>query len=246
MSIKRIAVIMAMMAEAKPFIDRLDLKKHIDVFPRGVPMEAYNGEIRGSEIFLVWNGKDSDYNVDNVATQPATLSAYLTVQTFKPDIVISAGTAGGLAKRGGEIGDVYLSCGKFRYYDRRIPYTDFPKYGIGSYPSLDVSAIARDLNLKMGEVTTGNSLETIEKDLQIIESYQASIKEMEAAAIAWVCRLFGTPMFAVKAIVDLLDVEEPSHEQFSDNLAMGSANLQKVIIDVLEYCAGKNVAQLAA
>lgn len=159
------------------------------------------------------------------ATQPATLAAYLAITEIKPDIIISAGTAGGLAKRGAVIGDGYLSCGVFRYHDRRIPYTDFPAYGVGSYPSANVSAIARDLNIKLGEVSTGNSLETIKRDLDIIESSPASIKEMEAAAIAWVCRLFGTPMFAIKAIVDLLDGEIPSHQQFSEYLNLGSSNL---------------------
>lgn len=33
--------------------------------------------------------------VDNVGTVPAALSTYLAAQAFKPDIIISAGTAGG-------------------------------------------------------------------------------------------------------------------------------------------------------
>ncbi len=244
-SIKNIAVIMAMMDEAKPFIDSLRLKKKSGIFPNQVPMEVYIGKRSNLQITLIWNGKDSDYNVDNVATQPATLATYLTITEIKPDIIISAGTAGGLAKRGGEIGDVYLSTGVFRYHDRRIPYTDFPEYGIGSYPSADVSAIARDLNLKLGEVYTGNSLETIQRDLDMIESSHACIKEMEAAAIAWVCRLFGTPMFAVKSIVDLLDSETPSYEQFSEYLSLGSSNLQKSLLNVIDYCDGKNIDDLA-
>lgn len=51
---------------------------------------------------------------------PAALTAYLAIQTFKPDLVISLGTAGGFKAKGGEIGDVYLSTG-FANHDRHIP-----------------------------------------------------------------------------------------------------------------------------
>ncbi len=34
---------------------------------------------------------------------------------------------------------------------------------------------------------------------------QAAVKEMEAAAIAWVCGLYGKPLLCVKAITDIVD-----------------------------------------
>lgn len=37
------------------------------------------------------------------------------------------------------------------------------------------------------------------------QAHGATIKEMEAAAIAWSANLFGTPMFCVKAITDIVD-----------------------------------------
>jgi 5'-methylthioadenosine nucleosidase len=245
MVIKNIAVIMAMMDEAKPLIDNLILTEQFDMFHKQLPFKVFTGKIDNLNVDLIWNGIDSKYNVDNVATQPATLATYLAITNLNPDIIISAGTAGGVAKRGAEIGDIYLSCGVFRYHDRRIPYTNFPEYGVGSYPSVDVSSIARDLNFKLGEVSTGNSLELIERDFEIIESHQSVVKDMEAAAIAWVCRLLGIPMFAVKAIVDLLDGEKATHEQFSEYLSLGSSNLKQAIIDVIAYCKGKTVADLA-
>ena len=33
----------------------------------------------------------------------------------------------------------------------------------------------------------------------------AAVKEMEAAAVAYVAALFGTPLLAVKAITDIVD-----------------------------------------
>jgi nucleoside phosphorylase len=60
------------------------------------------------------------HGVDNVGTVPAALTAYLAIQTLKPDLVISLGTAGGFKAKGGEIGDVYISTG-FANHDRHIP-----------------------------------------------------------------------------------------------------------------------------
>jgi 5'-methylthioadenosine nucleosidase len=41
--------------------------------------------------------------VDNVGTVPAALTTYLAIQAFKPDIVISAGEAGGSSGRLGAL-----------------------------------------------------------------------------------------------------------------------------------------------
>ena len=60
------------------------------------------------------------HGVDNVGTVPASLTAYLAIQTLKPDIVISIGTAGGFKAKGGEIGDVYVATA-FANHDRHIP-----------------------------------------------------------------------------------------------------------------------------
>jgi hypothetical protein len=58
--------------------------------------------------------------VDNVGTVPAAVTAYLAAQEFQPDLIISAGTAGGFRSKGAGIGDVFLAKG-FANHDRRIP-----------------------------------------------------------------------------------------------------------------------------
>ena len=59
------------------------------------PCVTYSGEFSGLKVHLVWNGRCTTNHVDNVGTVPAALSSYLAIQAFKPDVVISAGTAGG-------------------------------------------------------------------------------------------------------------------------------------------------------
>ena len=59
------------------------------------------------------------HGVDQVGTVPAALTAYLAIQAFHPDLLISIGTAGGFKARGGAIGDIYVGQSVMNH-DRRI------------------------------------------------------------------------------------------------------------------------------
>jgi nucleoside phosphorylase len=45
---------------------------------------------------------------------------------------------------------------------------------------------------------SGNSLDATERCMEIMLAEKAAVKEMEAAAIAWVARLFPAPLVCVK------------------------------------------------
>ncbi len=226
---------MAMQSEAESLIQGLDLGRQEHSFRSGIPFEVYQGAFGTVRLSIITSGIDPDYHVDNVATVPATLMTYLAIDKFTPELLLNAGTAGGMAEKGCEIGDVYLSSGTFCFHDRRIPLPGFDRYGRGFYPACDTSAIARELKLKTGTVSTGNSLDLLEKDMQLIKANQAIIKDMEAAAIAWVCRTLSVPMFAIKAITDLIDEDTPPQTQFMENLHLASTNLGIKTIEVLRY-----------
>lgn len=61
------------------------------------------------------------------------------------------------------------------------------------------------LNLKLGVVSSGNSLDYTDKDMETMGQYKVAVKEMEAASIAWVCDMYKTPFICVKAITDIVD-----------------------------------------
>jgi nucleoside phosphorylase len=232
---QHIAIIMAMRGEAEPVLHRLQLRRQDHVFRSGLPFEVYQGNLKTLRLSLILSGTDPDNHVDNVATVPAALMTYLAIEKFAPDLVVNAGTAGGLAAQGCEIGDVYLSSGKFCFHDRRIPLPGFHLYGMGLYPAWDTAAIAHALRLKTGTISTGNSLDLLEQDLLIIEDNQAIIKDMEAAAIAWVCRILAVPMMAVKAITDLIDENTPTETQFMENFNVACTHLHGKTFEILEY-----------
>ena len=59
------------------------------------------------------------------------------------------------------------------------------------------------------------------------------MKEMEAAAVAWIGSLHDVPVGAVKAITDLVDSPVATAEQFSANLATAADALQRTTLALL-------------
>lgn len=219
-----VAVVMAMAAEAAPTVERLGLiacSSHV----AALPFRWYEGEVGGRHVVVAVNGRDERHGVDNIGTNPAVLNTWLTVERWHPGVVVSAGTAGGFAALGGEIGDLYLSQRDLVFHDRRIAIPGFDEYGHGRYPSLDVAAEAQRIGAKLGVVSTSNSLDWPDLDAAVMAAHGAAVKEMEAAAVAWVCWLTGTPVFALKAITDLVDHPAGTAEQFVANLGVATERL---------------------
>jgi len=230
-----IVIQMAMRAEAAPVIERLGLDPCQGL---GLGFDAYEGEVETEHVALALAGVDERFGVDRIGTQPATLLAHLAIERWQPRLVLNAGTAGAFATHGASVGDVYLSRPPVVFHDRRIAIPGFDAYGVGSYACADPTTLARELGLETGVVTTGNALDLLETDLEMMRASGARVKEMEAAAIAWVCGLHDVDLIALKAITDLVDTEHPTEEAFLANLALASARLAEAVERVVRHLAG--------
>lgn len=238
----RIVIVMAMGAEAAPVLAALGATPIDAVAP--LPFAWYRATRGGCEVIFAVNGRDPRHEVDKIGTQPAALNTYLVAERYRPDLLVTAGTAGGWARAGGAIGDVYLSTGRFVYHDRRIAIPGYEEYGIGSYPAVAAGALAAALDCKLGVVTTGNSLDETDDDRRMILASGARVKDMEAAAVAWIGELLDVPVLAVKAITDLVDSHVDTVEQFDANLATASRRLCDVLVRVIDWCAPRTVGDL--
>lgn len=231
-----------MEAEATPFIDHLNLEKADDFFPSNTPFHAFTGSHNSCNVTVITNGKDAVYStgVDNVGTVPASLATYLALHQAKPDVLINAGTCGGFKRKGAEVGDVFITTGVANH-DRRIPIPPFVPFGIGKLDTTAVnpSEIASSLNYKTGICTTGNSLDTTAEDDKLMLENDASVKDMEAAAIAWSCALFGTPFLGLKVVTDIVDGPHATQDEFVANLAAASKSLQEALPQVLDHVCSK-------
>ena len=67
-----------------------------------------------------------------------------------------------------------------------------------------------------------------------MKNHEASVKDMEAAAIAWSCALFKTPMVGLKVVTDIVDGEMATQDEFLANLAAASKSLQESLPKLLD------------
>lgn len=243
--ILKILIIIAMQTEAQPIVTQFQLEEDDDksLFPKGVPWVRYHGKYKDLAIDLVWPGKDSTLGVDSVGTISASLVTYASIQALKPDIIINAGTAGGFKEKGVNIGDVYVAS-DVAFHDRRIPIPVFDLYGTGARSTFSTPNLIKDLNLKVGKLSTGDSLDMSPHDEAAILANEASIKDMEGAAVAYVADMFSVPSIYIKAVTDIVDGEKPTAEEFLQNLVAVTAALDQAVAQVIEYINGKCLDQL--
>lgn len=217
MAIKKILLLVAMKKEALPIIKKMEMEPINSILDPDIPAEIYQAETEMGKIILVVSGKCPIHKVDRIGTGliPLTLEA---IKAFSPDLIINVGTGGGFKKRGAQPGDIYISSQKVKYHDRLFfPDQFFLQYGIGSYPCVEISHMAKKLGFKAGIISTGSSMIASLAEENQMEENEASVKEMEAAGIAEIAQLKKVPFIALKIITDLVDTEECPQNQFTNN-----------------------------
>lgn len=233
-----ITYIIAMQAEAQPFIEHFGVKEMPDFFSP-LPCKLYSTELIGPsgepvQLNVVCNGQQ--HGSDLVGCEAASVSTLAAIEKLHPDLVINSGTCGAFRADGAEIARVYIG-NACMFHDRRVPGDD--KWGtqaLGNYPVWKgAETLARRLALDMGKVTTGSSLDMQPCDLQIIRENGGQLKDMEGAAVAFVCSLTGVPVMFVKSVTDLCDGGAETYEEFSRNLAAACQTLKETNIRVIDY-----------
>lgn len=232
---QKISFVVAMEQEAASLIQRLDLKKIVPN-PKYEKLQFvfYRGNYKDLDITITTPGRDPRYNVDSIGTEPAAVAAFATIMEFQPDLLINAGTAGSFAKHGASVGKVYLSDSAFYFHDHRIPIPGWEQFGKGAYPSLNVKNLAKKIGLETANVSSGNSLDYTERDLELMQQNGAILKEMEAGAIAWVAFVTKTPFFAIKSVTNLIDSNPDSPREFEKNFAIAAEQLTEKTLQVID------------
>jgi nucleoside phosphorylase len=222
-----------MNTEAAPIIKKLHLRPSV-LLGAKLPMKAYRGHYQHIELFLIQNGRDPIYKVQNVGTQAATLATYLGIVNFQPDLIISVGTAGGISVNGAHKMDMYLSK-KIYFYDRRIPAPGYEEYGLGNYPSFNMDKIAQTLHIKTGIVCSGDAFDFNPTDYHMLVKLHCQVSENEAAAVAWVSMLMKIPMFALKGITN--PVGKNAYHEFELNFDKVTQQLANTLSQILAALA---------
>ena len=121
------------------------------------------------------------------------------------------------------------------FHDRRVPGdNEWDTQGLGNYKVWEGSwRIAEALGLPMGKVTTGSSFDLSPEEDALIDANGGRLKEMEGAAVAFVCSLYKVPVMLVKAVTNLRDAEEDDIDSFQENLKRASRSLRETLVDVI-------------
>lgn len=230
----KICYIVAMEAEAKPFIERYGVQK-VDGAFAPLPCLLYEHQLNDKDtLYIVVNG--TQHGSSLIGCEAATLATVKAIDRIHPDLVINSGTCGAFRKHGADIGKVYVG-NAVMFHDRRVPGDDeWGTQALGNYPVFNrAEEIAQALSLPMGKVTTGSSLDMQPCDLEIIEQNGGQLKDMEGAAVAFVCSLMNVPCLLVKSVTDLVDGGEKTLDEFLRNLAYSSEELSNVNIRIVDY-----------
>ena len=247
----KIALIFAMRAEAQPLIDYYGLKEQEGFFSP-LPCKAYQKPTpnqlpssplvsRGAEtlkggelgdLWIVLNGVD--HNRDLIGCEAAAVTTQAAIQKLQPDLVISCGTCGGWQRYGARVGQAYIADGVM-FHDRRVPGdNEWDTQGLGNYKVWEGSwQVAEALALPMGKVTTGSSFDLSPEEDALIDANGGRLKEMEGAAVAFVCSLYNVPVMLVKAVTNLRDAESEDISDFHENLKKACLSLTETIKKII-------------
>lgn len=240
----RICLIFAMRAEAQPLIEYYGLKEQEGFFSP-LPCKLYSTPSESpqrGDLWVVVNGEDRGR--DLIGCEAAAVTTQVAIQRLEPDLVISAGTCGGWQRYGARVGETYVADGVM-FHDRRVPGdNEWDTQGLGNYKVWEGSfELAQRLGLPMGKVTTGSSFDLSPEEDRLIDENGGRLKEMEGAAVAFVCSLYKVPVMLVKTVTNLRDITSPRLPQgeesdgqidiFQENLKRASRSLRETLVDVI-------------
>lgn len=199
----KVGVICAMEEEIRTLLAK-QTQQHETVI---ASQHYFEGQIDGIDVILVQSG---------IGKVQAAMTAALLLGTFKPDVVINTGSAGGIGQ-GLAIGDVVISSGvayhdvdatAFGYLPGQLPQQpQIFEAGLDYVAKIQAAASTTGLASKVGLIVTGdkfvNGQDAIAAILKIYP--QALASEMEGAAIGQVAKEFHTPFVVIRAMSDVAD-----------------------------------------
>ena len=223
---KPLVILCAMQGEADAIIARMGFSPVDAPWPGSLPPRMWAGNVDGHLVRLVTNGHDPRTGADLIGTTPATLATSLIVEKLEPGMILVAGAAGGCSEST-KVGDVLLIERAF-HHDRRIPLPEFAEYAHGPERLHASPHLAEAFGAKIGTISTGNALDTLDWELAFFKENGVTVKDMETASIAWTATLSGVPVMALRSITDHYDHPSPE-SQFLTNFEQALRNLAESV-----------------
>jgi adenosylhomocysteine nucleosidase len=205
--------------------------------------EFYSGELEGKECALLRSG---------VGKVNAAVGCAMLIATYKPDLVINSGSAGGIDPAL-SFGDVVISDGLLQH---DVDVTAF-NYAPGQLPGMPTvfpveerliclaeqavdelkaeSILPVDFNHTRGLIGSGDVFMHDPERIGVMRRLFPLLKavEMEGAAIAQCCYLFKTPVLIIRALSDIAGLESPL--KFSEFLPIASRHSAQIVCRLTRF-----------
>ncbi len=215
-----IGCVIAMDREAELLLDQMEVENIKTMYGKTLHI----GRAFGHEVALVTCGVGK---VNAAAGACAAISA-------GADVVLNFGAAGGLKPENTEVGELYL-------IEKTVQY-DFDLHEINGVPvgTLDGETenflplfCPAGLDFPRRALGTGDRFDDSPIDHALLLSLGCDVRDMEAGAIAQVCKYAGVPFVSIKAISDVYGSGSTT-EQFRKNCKLALLNLKAHLKEILE------------
>lgn len=214
----KIGIICAGDSEFEPFVSMLNEYS----ITEKVLLKFYEGKIGNKEIVALFSG---------VGKVNSAIATQILIDTYKCNIIINAGTAGGISEEI-ELFDTIIST-EVAYHDiEKDILTDFHPYLPSIYfaSNKELIKLARKTanqlvanhRIFFGRMVTGEKFITNENRNRIKNEFFPLSVDMESAAIAHVCYVNSISFIAIRTITDNF-----SHEGV-DNFEMNCCRASKI------------------
>lgn len=230
----KIGIIGAMRQEVERLAGLLDERRT----RHHVGCTFHTGRLHGVDVVILQSG---------IGKVNAAVGTTLLLDVYQPEAIINTGSAGGFGE-GLEIGDVVISS-EVRHHDVDAvvfgyEHGQVPQMPAAYLPDQRLVATARECIEQLGEVKVVEGLiatgdvfmacpELVSKTRSRFPTMLAA--EMEAAAIAQTCHLYGCPFVIIRALSDIAGKGDNhlSFEEFLDTAAAHSARMVEAMVQRL-------------
>ena len=222
---KHIGILCAGDTELAPFLEHM---KGQQITEKAM-LKFHTGTINHVNVSAVYSG---------VCKVNAAIAAQLLIDMFHVDLIINAGTAGGM-KEGVQLFDTVIS-ERVIYHDVADDIlTDFHPWLKSNYFLADqeLCTIARAYSrtskhpVLFGTMVTGEQFIEDEKREEINRKFDPLSTDMETAGVAHVCYVNRIPFLAVRTITDT--VTHQGIETFDQNCEAASEISAEIVLGIL-------------
>lgn len=231
---KRIGIIGAMAQEVAQLAAQLEERRT----RHHVGCTFHLGRLHGVEVVILQSG---------IGKVNAAVGTTLLLDVYQPEAIINTGSAGGFGE-GLEIGDVVVSS-EVRHHDVDAvvfgyEHGQVPNMPAAYLPDERLVKVARECVESLGEVNVVEGLIATGDVFMACPELVATTRsrfptmlaaEMEAAAIAQTCHLYGCPFVVIRALSDIAGGGDNhlSFEQFLEKAADHSTRMVTAMVDRL-------------